>query len=141
MANKTIARCWINKWIKKKKDVMNYPLDVDKWKKLVKNHATKIIYDNEIDFDNTIPRHEGPFLVFNIDESHDDFYGQGPTNLAFAWWDKSNKKFMSFINKDREISLHDFYDFCNHNVGGHSGKISHYIEDYELSRLLIELLK
>lgn len=120
---------------------MNYPLNMDKWRKLIDEHAKKINYDNEVDFENTIPCYEGPFLVLNIEEPHDELYGQGPTNLVFACWDQSRKKFMSSIDKTREISCYDFYDFCNHNIGGHSGKISHYIEDYELSCLLIQLLK
>lgn len=78
----------------------------------------------------------GTRLVLNIDEPFDDFYGEGPYNMAFAYRKKGE-----WLNFNHEkISSYDFRDWANHNVGGHSGKISHALNAYSISCIVLNLL-
>lgn len=111
---------------------MNYPIDVENWKNLVKNYATSL---------KDYHPNSGYYFVLNLDMPHEDFYGNGPTNIALARYDSKTEKWYSTQYEGEELSYHDFRDFNAHNVGGHDGKITHYFEDtYEFSCLLIELL-
>lgn len=108
---------------------MNWKMDTSKWKEDI---------ENAVDSTNVVNNY--PYLVLNVEEPFDGFYGEGPFNMAFAYRDPQSQKWMSYDCPGEEISYHDFRDACNHNVGGHSGKVSHAIDAYEISGLILDLL-
>jgi hypothetical protein len=113
---------------------MNYPIDI----KYLKSFADQR-YFHLIDNENP-PFHSGPYIVVNFDLEHDETFGVGPTNFAFASYNLSTNKWMSVAYPEREISYYDFRDINAHNVGGHNGKITHYMDDYDLSCMLTDML-
>lgn len=108
---------------------MNYKMNVEEWRDIIENasESTETICDH-------------PYLVLDVNCEFDDCYGQGPFNMVFAYKDAKTKKWMSYEYPGEEISYHDFRDANAHNVGGHSGKVSHTIDAYELSCILLDLL-
>lgn len=114
---------------------MNYPIDVEYWKNLVRRHA-----ENSYPCRTEDP--EGLCLVLDLDVEHDSCYGIGPVNMAFAKYDIEKDKFMSATYPGEPISTHDFRDVSAHNVcmGDHTDKVTHWFDDYTLSCLIMELL-
>lgn len=113
---------------------MNYPINIESWKMHVQQnaHPLKDIHD--------FPSTDGICLVLNLDEAHNSRLGYGPACMAFAKYNYETEKFMSILYPEDEISYQDFKDVCNHNVGGHSGKITHWLSDYDLTCLITDLL-
>lgn len=107
---------------------MNYPVDITIWKKVVDKYATKI---------ELRPETGGLYIVFNINLDHDDFYGNGPTNMIIAEYYNIEDKWVN--TQGKEISYYDFRNFNANNVGGHDGKITHFIDIRDLSELITEL--
>jgi len=117
---------------------MNYPIDREAWKELVSYYAHKI--EDLLPPKDSEQSPDSICLVFNLEEEHDEVYGAGPTCMAFAKYNHDTQKFMSVAYPKDEISYYDFRDVCNHNVGYHSGKITHWLDDYDLTCLLMALL-
>ena len=108
---------------------MNYKMNVKEWKEIIQDaaHNTHIVYNK-------------PYLVMDINQPFNDWEGEGPFNMAFAYRDSENNRWMSYEFQGKEISYYDFRDANTHDVGGHSGRVSHVIDAYELSVIVLDLL-
>lgn len=111
---------------------MQYKINNQKWNKLVEKYAEKR---------DRLPGYRGPWIVFNINEEEEDIYGVGPYSLAEAFYEKDSGEWLSACYPPDKLSFQDFRDLANHNVGGHSGNITHYMDLHSLNHIICELLK
>lgn len=121
---------------------MSYPMDIEYFKTLIKKYCTKVDFEAPYDESSGDSNLGGEriCLVFNMNTPLNETTGTGPFQMAFARHDYKKDKFMSVDGGNKEIGFHNFRDVHAHNVGGHDGKITHYIDDYNLSCFLAELL-